>query len=66
MIRTHQMPTGELGTWLALIIGVGGAIGVFGSGVIADKLGKLTSAGTCGWRYAPASYHTASNQHVLG
>ena len=40
MIRTHQMPTGELGTWLALIIGVGGAIGVFGSGVNADKLGK--------------------------
>ncbi len=40
MIRTHQMPTGELGTWLALIIGVGGAIGVFGSGVIADKRGK--------------------------
>ena len=40
MIRTHQMPTGELGTWLALIIGVGGAIGVFGGGVIADKLGK--------------------------
>ena len=40
MIRTHQMPTGELGTWLALIIGVGGAIGVFGSGVLADKLGK--------------------------
>jgi len=40
MIRTHEMPTGELGTWLALIIGVGGAIGVFGSGVLADKLGK--------------------------
>ena len=40
MIRTHQMPTGELGTWLALIIGLGGAIGVFGSGVIADRLGK--------------------------
>ena len=56
MIRTHQMPTGELGTWLALIIGVGGAIGVFGSGVIADKQEKLTSAGTCGWRCAPASY----------
>jgi MFS family permease len=34
------MPTGELGTWLALIIGVGGAIGVFSSGVLADKLGK--------------------------
>jgi predicted MFS family arabinose efflux permease len=40
MIRTHEMPTGELGTWLALIIGVGGAIGVFGSGVMADKMGK--------------------------
>lgn len=40
MIRTHDMPTGELGTWLALIIGVGGAIGVVGSGVIADKMGK--------------------------
>ena len=40
MIRTHQMPTGEFGTWLALIIGVGGAIGVFSSGVLADKLGK--------------------------
>ena len=40
MIRTHEMPTGELGTWLALIIGLGGAIGVFGSGVLADNLGK--------------------------
>ena len=40
MIRSYQMPTGELGTWLALVIGVGGAIGVFGSGVIADRLGK--------------------------
>lgn len=40
MIRSYQMPTGELGTWLALIIGVGGAVGVFGSGVIADRLGR--------------------------
>lgn len=40
MIRSYQMPTGELGTWLALVIGVGGAIGVFGSGVVADRLGK--------------------------
>ncbi|MFK8049981.1 MAG: spinster family MFS transporter [Halioglobus sp.] len=38
MIRTHQMSTGELGTWLALISGVGGAIGVFYGGVLADKL----------------------------
>jgi len=40
MIRSYGMPTGELGTWLALIIGVGGAIGVFGSGVFADHMGK--------------------------
>lgn len=39
MIRIHGMSTGELGTWLALIIGVGGAVGVFGGGVLADKLG---------------------------
>ena len=29
MIRSHGMTTGELGTWLALIMGAGGAIGVF-------------------------------------
>lgn len=38
MIRSHGMSTGELGTWLALISGLGGAIGVFGGGIIADKL----------------------------
>jgi MFS family permease len=40
MIRSFNMSTGELGTWLALIIGVGGAAGVFGSGVVADRLGR--------------------------
>jgi len=38
MIRTHGMNTGELGTWLALILGAGGAIGVFGGGLLADHL----------------------------
>lgn len=38
MIRSHGMSTGELGTWLALIIGLGGAIGVFGGGLLADRL----------------------------
>ncbi|MEH6559458.1 MAG: MFS transporter [Oceanicoccus sp.] len=38
MIRTHGMTTGELGTWLALIMGFGGAIGVFFGGYIADRL----------------------------
>jgi MFS family permease len=31
------MNTGELGTWLALIMGVCGAIGVFFGGVLADR-----------------------------
>ncbi|MFT6276883.1 MAG: MFS family permease [Halioglobus sp.] len=39
-IRSHGMSTGELGTWLALIMGLGGAIGAFGGGVIADRLGN--------------------------
>ncbi len=38
MIRSHEMTTGELGTWLAMITGVGGAIGVVLGGVIADRL----------------------------
>ena len=38
MIRTHGMTTGELGTYLAMIMGFGGAIGVFFGGYIADRL----------------------------
>ena len=38
MIRSHGMTTGELGTWLALIIGLCGAIGVFAGAILADKL----------------------------
>ncbi|MEM9257290.1 MAG: MFS transporter [Pseudomonadota bacterium] len=37
-IRSHDMSTGELGTWLAMITGAGGAVGVFIGGVIGDKL----------------------------
>ena len=40
LIRNFGMETGELGAWLALIIGIGGAIGVFSGGVLADKLAK--------------------------
>ena len=39
MIRSHGMSTGELGTYLALIMGLAGAIGVFGGGLVADRLG---------------------------
>lgn len=34
------MSTGELGTWLALTIGLGGAVGVFCGGLLADRLGS--------------------------
>lgn len=37
-IRSHGMTTGELGTWLAFIMGFGGAVGAFGGGVVADRL----------------------------
>ncbi|MEH6592348.1 MAG: MFS transporter [Halioglobus sp.] len=37
-IRSHGMSTGELGTWLALILGAGGAVGTLGGGLIADRL----------------------------
>lgn len=40
MIRSHGMSTGELGTWLALISGLCGAIGVFLGGMVADRLGQ--------------------------
>jgi predicted MFS family arabinose efflux permease len=38
IIRSHDMATGELGTWLALSFGVGGMIGVFSGGLLGDKL----------------------------
>ncbi len=40
MIRSHGMSTGELGTWLAMISGLCGAIGVFLGGMLADRLGQ--------------------------
>lgn len=40
MIRSHGMTTGELGTWLAMIMGFGGAVGVFAGGVVAERLAR--------------------------
>lgn len=39
LIRTHQMTSGEVGAWLALIVGVGGGIGNYLGGVLADRFG---------------------------
>ena len=38
--RSYQMTSGEIGTALALVLGVGGAIGVMAGGYIADTLGR--------------------------
>ena len=38
LARIHGMGTAEIGVWLALLSGVGGAIGVFSGGYLADKL----------------------------
>jgi predicted MFS family arabinose efflux permease len=38
MIRSHGLSTGEIGTWLAAILGLGGAVGVFFGSYIAERL----------------------------
>lgn len=39
LIRSHGMETGEVGTWLGLILGIPGGIGIALGGYMADKLG---------------------------
>lgn len=38
-IRVHGMSMGELGTWLGVILGLGGAFGSVTGGLLADRLG---------------------------
>ena len=40
MIRSYGMSTGELGTWLSMTIGLGGAVGVLCGGLLADRLAQ--------------------------
>lgn len=40
LVRTHHMQSGEIGSWLALIIGGGGAVGALAGGYLADRLSK--------------------------
>jgi len=46
LIRIHGMGTGEVGTILALLLGVGGAAGTFAGGWLSDRLAKINQ----GWR----------------
>ena len=43
--RVHVMGSAEIGTWLGLIIGIGGAIGAYAGGRIADRLGRSDRRG---------------------
>lgn len=40
LIRVHGMSVGEVGTWLALLVGIGSGIGTILGGVWADRLSK--------------------------
>ncbi|MEQ1888015.1 MAG: MFS transporter [Alphaproteobacteria bacterium] len=40
LIRSYGMQSGEIGTWLALIIGGGGAVAAFTGGYFADMMAK--------------------------
>ena len=41
-IRIHGMGSGEVGTWMALIYGIGGGIGVLYGGYLSDRVVKAT------------------------
>ncbi len=38
LIRSHGLSVGEVGTWLALIIGIGGGLGIYLGGFFSDRL----------------------------
>ena len=40
LIRSHGMTTGEIGTWLGLILGIPGGIGIALGGYLADRWGS--------------------------
>ena len=40
LIRSHGMSSGEVGTALALIIGLGGGLGIYLGGVLADRMAQ--------------------------
>jgi MFS family permease len=38
--RVHDMGSIEIGLWFGLIVGIGGSLGAFGGGWLADRLGR--------------------------
>ena len=47
--RSHGMSSGELGTYLGLIFGIPGGIGIALGGALRTTLGPGIRAGICGW-----------------
>jgi len=45
LVRSHQMSSGEIGTWLAMIFGLGGGVGVVLGGVAADRWAERDARG---------------------
>ena len=45
LIRTHEMSVAAIGTWLAFIFGIGGGIGNYLGGVLADRWGRTDERG---------------------
>ncbi|MEM7610337.1 MAG: MFS transporter [Pseudomonadota bacterium] len=39
LVKSHGMATGEIGTWLGLILGLSGGAGIFIGGYLADRFG---------------------------
>ncbi|HIE86884.1 MAG TPA: MFS transporter [Gammaproteobacteria bacterium] len=55
LVRIHGMGTGEVGTYLALFIGVGGAVGIYLGGRLADLLAARHGEQWLPWIVAMAS-----------
>ena len=48
LIRSYGMSTGDVGTYLGLILGIPGGIGIALGGYLADRYGARDTAGICG------------------
>ena len=61
LVRIHGMGTGEVGSYLALLIGVGGAIGIYFGGRIADFMAARRGQQWLPWVVAVSSLVTLTH-----